>query len=191
VETAQVCAGPAGSLLAASKRGLKRGLKGRQRTVVLFTDATIITETPPRRAGWALKGKPVEVPIMGNRNKGVLYGALNPRTGEICLDQAQKTSETCEGPVARLEHRAIPGLGFASQGQEEPETGQGVGDRATLVAGGLSGTEPSGRAMAASEGDRPGQSAHPLDGGVDGTSLWIHPIPFSGGAFAAGRSLVR
>jgi hypothetical protein len=26
---------------------------------------------------------------------------------------------------------------------------------------------------------------------VDGTSLWIHPTPFSGGAFAAGRSLVR
>jgi hypothetical protein len=102
-----------------------------------------------------------------------------------------ETSETCEGPVARLEHRAIPGLGFAPPGQEEPETGQGVGDRATLVAGGLSGTEPSGRAMEAAEGDRPGQSAHPLDGGVDGTSLWKHPIPFSGGAFAAGRSLVR
>jgi hypothetical protein len=93
VETAQVCAGPAGSLLAASKRGLQRGLKGRQRTVVLFTDATIITETPPLRARWALKGKPVEVPIMGNRNKGVLYGALNPRTGEICLDQAQRWNQ--------------------------------------------------------------------------------------------------
>ena len=45
VETTQVSPGPPGPLLAASKRGLKRGLKGRQRTVVLFTDATIITET--------------------------------------------------------------------------------------------------------------------------------------------------
>jgi hypothetical protein len=39
-----------GTLLATGKRGLKQSLKGRQRTVVLFTDATIITETPPLRA---------------------------------------------------------------------------------------------------------------------------------------------
>jgi hypothetical protein len=61
--------------------------------VVLFTDATIITETPPLRARWALKGKPVEVPIMGNRNKRVLYGALNPRSGAICLDQALRWNQ--------------------------------------------------------------------------------------------------
>ena len=30
------------------------------------------------------------VPIIGNRNKQVLYGALNIKTGAICLDQAQK-----------------------------------------------------------------------------------------------------
>jgi hypothetical protein len=52
--------------------------------VVLFTDATIITETPPLRAQWALKGVPVEVPITGDRNKRALYGTLttpcwNPR----------------------------------------------------------------------------------------------------------------
>jgi DDE superfamily endonuclease len=60
---------------------------------VLFTDATIITETPPLRARWALKDKPVEVPIMGNRNKRVLYGALNPRSGAICLDQALRWNQ--------------------------------------------------------------------------------------------------
>jgi hypothetical protein len=80
-------------LLAASKRGLKRGLKDRKRTVVLFTDATIITEIPPLRARWVRKGRPVEVPIIGNRNKGVLYGALNIKTGAICLDQAQKWNQ--------------------------------------------------------------------------------------------------
>jgi hypothetical protein len=90
VETAQICVGSPRPLLAASKRGLKRGLKGRQRTAILFTDATIITETPPLRAKWALKGKPVEVPIIGSRNKRALYGALNIKTGAICLDQAQK-----------------------------------------------------------------------------------------------------
>jgi DDE superfamily endonuclease len=89
VETAQVCAGQKEPLLAAGKRGLKRGLKVRQRTVVLFTDTTIITETPPLRARWAFKGRPV----IGNRNKGVLYGALNIKTGAICLDQAQKWNQ--------------------------------------------------------------------------------------------------
>jgi hypothetical protein len=58
--------------------------------VILFTDATIITETPPLRARWALKGKPVTVPITGSRSKRVLYGALNIRTGAICLDQAKE-----------------------------------------------------------------------------------------------------
>jgi DDE superfamily endonuclease len=90
VEAAQVCAGPPGPLLAAGKRGLKRGLQGKKRTVVLFTDATIITETPPLWARWAHQGEPVAVPIMGNRNKRVLYGALNIKTGAICLGQAQK-----------------------------------------------------------------------------------------------------
>jgi hypothetical protein len=61
--------------------------------VVLFTDATIISETPPLRAQWALKGVPAEVPITGNRNKRVLYGTLNIKTGAVCLDQALKWNQ--------------------------------------------------------------------------------------------------
>jgi DDE superfamily endonuclease len=61
--------------------------------VVLFTDATIVTETPPLRARWALKGVQVAVPIIGTRQKGVLYGALNVSTGAICLDQALKWNQ--------------------------------------------------------------------------------------------------
>jgi transposase len=68
-------------------------LQGRPRTVVLFTDATIVTETPPLRARWALKGVQVAVPIIGTRQKGVLYGALNVSTGAICLDQALKWNQ--------------------------------------------------------------------------------------------------
>ena len=49
-----------------------------------------MTETPPLRAAWAPIGQQAEVPITGNRNKRVLYGALNPKTGHICLDQALK-----------------------------------------------------------------------------------------------------
>jgi DDE superfamily endonuclease len=61
--------------------------------VILCTDATIITKTPPLRARWACKGKPVEVPIIGKRNKRVLYGGLNIKTGAICLDQAQNWNQ--------------------------------------------------------------------------------------------------
>lgn len=74
----------------AVKRGLQRGLSGRRRTVVLFSDATIITETPPLRASWSPVGDPARVPITGNRRRGVLYGALNPRSGHICLDEASR-----------------------------------------------------------------------------------------------------
>jgi transposase len=61
--------------------------------VVLFTDATIVTETPPLRAQWTLKGVPAEVPVTGSRNKRALYGALNVRTGSICLDQALRWNQ--------------------------------------------------------------------------------------------------
>ena len=56
--------------------------------MVLFSDATILTETPPLRAGWSLVGEQAEVPVTGNRGKTVLYGALNPATGRLWLDEA-------------------------------------------------------------------------------------------------------
>jgi transposase len=61
--------------------------------VVLFTDATILTETPPLRAGWSLVGEQAEVPITGNRDKKVLFGALNPATGKVWLDEAPKWNQ--------------------------------------------------------------------------------------------------
>jgi hypothetical protein len=77
----------------AGKRGLRTGLKNRRRTVILFTDATILTETPPLRACWAPVGHQAEVPITGNRDKKIVYGAMNVGTGEICLDQAEKWNQ--------------------------------------------------------------------------------------------------
>ncbi len=76
--------------MAAGKGGLQASLKGRQRTAVLFTDATILTETPPLRACWAKTGEQAEVPITGNHSKRVVYGALNVGTGTMCLDQAMR-----------------------------------------------------------------------------------------------------
>lgn len=56
---------------------------------MLFTDATILTETPPLRACWSLVGEQAEVPVTGNRDKRVLFGALNPATGKLWLDDAE------------------------------------------------------------------------------------------------------
>ena len=55
---------------------------------MLFSDATIPTETPPLRACWSPAGQQAEVPVTGNRAKTVLYGALNPATGRLWLDEA-------------------------------------------------------------------------------------------------------
>ena len=74
--------------MAPVKRGLQRGLKERRRTVVLFSDATILTETPPLRASWSLVGTPAEVAISGNRRKSALYGTINIRTGRRCVEAA-------------------------------------------------------------------------------------------------------
>jgi transposase len=71
--------------LAAVKRGLKRGLEGRIRTVVLMLDETIITETPPLYSCYGPIGEQVRVPITGNRSKRILHGAINIKTGDISL----------------------------------------------------------------------------------------------------------
>jgi hypothetical protein len=63
-------------------------LAGRERTVVLFSDASILTETPPLRACWSPVGQQAEVPITGDRGRVVLYGALNPATGAVWFDEA-------------------------------------------------------------------------------------------------------
>jgi hypothetical protein len=60
---------------------------------VLFSDATILTETPPLRASWSLVGQQAEVPITGNRDKRVVFGALNPRTGAVWFDESAKWNQ--------------------------------------------------------------------------------------------------
>jgi DDE superfamily endonuclease len=71
--------------VAAGKRGLKRGLKGRVRTVRLMLDETIITETPPLYSCYGRIGQQVCVPITGNRSKRILHGALNVGSGDVLL----------------------------------------------------------------------------------------------------------
>ena len=71
--------------VASGKRGLKRGLAGRQRTVILMLDETILTETPPLYSCYGRIGEQVRVPITGNRAKRILHGALNIWSGDTLL----------------------------------------------------------------------------------------------------------
>jgi hypothetical protein len=94
VEAAAVRPVPPGRALAAGKRGLQTGLRDKERTVVLFSDATILTETPPLRACWSPVGEQAEVPITGNRARKVVFGALNPATGTLWPDEAPRWDQS-------------------------------------------------------------------------------------------------
>ena len=48
-------------------------------------DETIITETPPLYSCYCRIGEQALVPITGNRQKRVLHGALNIRSGDVVL----------------------------------------------------------------------------------------------------------
>lgn len=71
--------------MAAGKRGLKRGLFSRERTVILMLDETIVTETPPLYSCYCRIGEQAHVPITGNRAKRILHGAININSGEALL----------------------------------------------------------------------------------------------------------
>ena len=71
--------------MAAIQRGLKRGLKGRQRTVILMLDETIICETPPLSSCYCRIGQQCSVPVTGNRQKRILHGVINIQSGDVLL----------------------------------------------------------------------------------------------------------
>ena len=84
--------------MASVQRGLKRGLNGRVRTVVLMLEETIITETPPLYSCYGHIGEQVRVPITGNRSKRILHGAINVQTGDVSLLITQEwTKEIHQG----------------------------------------------------------------------------------------------
>lgn len=58
--------------------------------MVLFSDATILTETPPLRACWSPVGEPTEVPVSGSRQKRTLYGTINIASGRRIIEAASR-----------------------------------------------------------------------------------------------------
>jgi hypothetical protein len=98
VEAAPTPTRPPSRYLAAVKRGLKRGLKDRTRTVVLMMDETIVTEMPPLYSCYGHAGEQVRVPVSGNRSKRILHGAMNIATGDLALLITKEwTGETHQG----------------------------------------------------------------------------------------------
>ncbi len=92
--------------MAAIKRGLQRGLSKRARTVLLFSDATIVTETPPLRASWSPVGESAKVAVTGNRKKAALYGTINIGTGCRCLDVVDRwNGQTWRDHLGRIRAR--------------------------------------------------------------------------------------
>jgi transposase len=64
---------------------LKRGLRGRARTVILMLDELIVTATPPLYSCYGRVGQQVSVPITGNRAKRILHGSINIGSGDVLL----------------------------------------------------------------------------------------------------------
>lgn len=68
------------------KQELRQLLKEKDNnTVVLYQDEAIITDEPTTVAKWALKGNQPIVPTnsKGSRKRKVLFGAVNPETGDV------------------------------------------------------------------------------------------------------------
>src|SRR5262249_15784480 len=106
VEAAAPPARPPSRHLEAVKRGLKRGLEGRARTVLLMLDETIVTETPPLYCCYGHVGQQVRVPITGNRAKRILHGAVNVATGAVALLITEEwTKETHQGFLSVVRSR--------------------------------------------------------------------------------------
>jgi transposase len=71
------------------KRAIRRLVRGLgERHALLAEDETDLLLFPPVRAGWALRGRPAEVPLSGRNARRVVFGALNLRTGyRLLLDR--------------------------------------------------------------------------------------------------------
>ena len=152
MEAASAPAGPPPGDLAAVKRGLKRGLKGRARTVVLMLDETIITETPPLYSCYGHVGEQVRVPITGNRSKRILHGAINVKSGDVSLliteEWINETHQTFLSMI-RSHWRGWNIVLFEDRaGQhkspESLEWAERVGDRGPAAAEGHAGVERDG-----------------------------------------------
>ena len=142
--------------MAAVKRGLKRGLDHKRRSLLLMLDETIITETPPLYNAYGHIGEQVRVPITGNRAKRSLHGAINIKSGDVVLLITEEwVNETHQAFLAmiRSHWRGWNPVLFEdrvpAQVAEQSGAGGGVGDRSPVTAQGHAGIERDGSSVEA------------------------------------------
>ena len=70
-----------------------RGLKDRRRTLILFTDETIISETPPLKKKWTRGKERAEIPITGSHDRRILYGTINIHTGDMVINESLRWNQ--------------------------------------------------------------------------------------------------
>lgn len=81
VETTALLVSPTLAPVAAGKRGLKRGLRTHEHTVIVRLDETTITEIPPLYSCYGRRGEQVQVPIIETHAKRVIHGAFKHPDG--------------------------------------------------------------------------------------------------------------
>ena len=142
---------------------------------MLCMDETIITETPPLRAAWALQGHQAEVPITGNRTKRILYGALNPKSGDLLLSESLRWNQVAVQRfflAIRSHWRGWHIVLFLDKGSPHRREQSPVRPHAllgvALASDHLSRTEPDGTALAIRQADGPGECAPAVHPGIAG-----------------------
>src|SRR6266542_6882359 len=71
--------------MATGEKGLKRGHRARQRTVILMLDEVIVTETRPLYSCYGRIGRQVPITVTGGRAKRILHGVINVCSGAVLL----------------------------------------------------------------------------------------------------------
>lgn len=102
MEAPALSAGPPQRDLAPGKRGLKRRLYARPRTVILMLDETIITEMPPLAYAYGRRGEQVAVPVPGTHARRVLHGVLNIQSGDVLLFITETWDHTTHQAFLRM-----------------------------------------------------------------------------------------
>jgi transposase len=76
------------------------------RAVLLFSDATILRWFPPLRYAWAFRGEQAQVKITGQKDKRVLFGTINFRTGHrVVLRRPRQRQEDFQDFLRELRRR--------------------------------------------------------------------------------------
>jgi hypothetical protein len=136
-DTREPCAGTRGDKL----KGAKRGLFERGRRVILRLEEIIITEPPPLYSCSCRSGHQCRVPLTGNRQKRILHGVINLRSGDVRLLMTKWWDEVTHQYFLRLIRThwrgwnitLFEGRGTPQTAEESREMAAGLGIQVRLL----------------------------------------------------------